>query len=374
MIRNSNIARLLLNYILTARGICHENALILALIRLKIDFDEFDPSWTIQKWNLELNEVINEINIKLSTLNYKIVKISHGMGKNAVTLKNKQRFGLFEKSNMDGSEENNNYEDDIGADIDGEVNAGTVDKNNNNMSSIILPESNKFYVYINMESSEETKLATRFQEKEISFIKWAIDQFVNNGMQIQSISNNTIDSNIIYKEINQLLNSLSYQQKGRRRGLIDDDDDDSDEEAYREQNNARWNYFISFTSRSTKLLQYENMGATEIEDLLLQLCELKWLYRDSNGRFGMDLRCIAELRDYLINEYALPLCQQCQQLTLQGVICGNADCCGVENRGQDSIFQRRVWHLDCFQHYMLHVDQNCDKCNSSLLKNCIYII
>lgn len=370
MTRNSNIARLLLNYILTARGICHENALILALIRLKIDFDEFDPSWPIQKWNMELNNVINEINIKLNTLNYKIVKISHGMGKHAVTLNNNQRFDLFEKSDIDDNEENNNNNNNIYED-DGGANVGTVDKNNNNIPSIILPESNKFYVYINVESSEETKLATRFQEKEISFIKWAIDQFVNNSTEILSISNNTIDSSIIYKEINQLLTSFSYQRKELKNGFSDDD---SDEEKYGEQNNIRWNSFITFTSRSTKLLQYENMGATEIEDLLLQLCELKWFYRDSNGRFGIDLRCIAELCDYLLNEYDLPLCQQCQQLTLQGVMCGNADCCNVENKEQNSIFQRRVWHLHCFQHYMLHVSQACDKCNNSLLNNGIYII
>ena len=106
--------------------------------------------------------------------------------------------------------------------------------------------------------------------------------------------------------------------------------------------------------------------AMEIEDLLLQLCELKWLYRDSNGRFGMDLRCIAKLRDYLINKYDLPLCQQ---LTLQGIMNGNDICCTFENEGQNMIFQRRVWHLNCFQHSMLHVDQKCDICDNSLLKN-----
>ena len=363
MSRNRNISRLLLNYILTARGICHENVLILALIRLKMDFDEYDPSWSIQKWNSELNEIIDEINIKLNTLNYKIVKVSHGMGKKAVTFKNKQRFGLFETSFVGNTRENNRFEDDF------ETDESTVDKNNKTVSDIQLPESNKFFVYINMESTEETKLATRFQEREISFIKWAIDQFINNGAKLQSISESSIDSSIIYKEINQLLNSLLYRENGPKNNVSEVNDDE-----YREENNIRWSQFITFTSRSTKLLQYENMGATEIENLLLQLCELKWLYRDSNGRFGMDLRCIAELRDYLVNEYDLPLCQQCQQLTLQGVMCGNDNCCAIEGEGQNTIFQRRVWHLDCFQHYILHVDQKCDKCGNSLPKNCVYII
>ena len=80
MSRNKNISYLLLSYILTPRDICHENVLTLALLRLKIDFNEYDPSWSVQKWNTESNEVINEINIKLNTLNYTIVKISHGMG------------------------------------------------------------------------------------------------------------------------------------------------------------------------------------------------------------------------------------------------------------------------------------------------------
>ena len=81
MSRNNNISYLLLNFILTSRDIYHENVLTLALLRLKIDFDEYDPSWSVQKWNTELNEVMNKINIILNTLNYKIVKINHGMGK-----------------------------------------------------------------------------------------------------------------------------------------------------------------------------------------------------------------------------------------------------------------------------------------------------
>lgn len=314
---NSDIPRLLLNFIITARGICHENTLILALINLKKDFEEFDPSWSIQRWISELNEIIDRINIKLNTLNYKIVKINHGVGKNEIT----------------------NY-------------------NNNETGNV----SNKFYVYVNMQSTEETKLATRFQEREISFIKWAIDQFVNHAMTINSIQDNNIEANKIYKEINSLLTSLPQQSRN------------DDEEETNTHNTPRWNQFISFTARSTRLLQYDNMGATEVESLLVQLCGLKWFYRDSNGRFGMDLRCLAELQDFLINEFELPTCQYCHQLTLQGVMCGNDNCHATDTEEQTSIFQRRVWHLDCFQHYMQHVDQNCDKCQNSLLENSVYII
>lgn len=322
---NNNIPRLLLDFIITARGICHENALILALINLKKDFEEFDPSWSIQKWISELNENIDRINIKLSTLNYKIVRINHGMGKKSITLPNQ----------INGSEANSMLDADV-----------------ENIS-------NKFYVYINMQSTDETKLATRFQEREISFIKWAIDQFVNHAMTINSIQNNNdIESNIIYKETNTLLSSLSQQK-----------DDDNNEES-----DIRWKQFITFTSRSTKLLQYDNMGATEVESLLIQLCGLKWFYRDSNGRFGMDLRCLAELQDYLINEFELPSCQYCHQLTIQGVMCGNNNCHAADTEELNSIFQRRVWHLDCFQHYMQHVSQKCDKCQNPLLQNSVYII
>ena len=376
---NPDISRLLLDYIVTARGICHENALILALIRLKMDYNEFDPAWSLQKWNTELNDNIDHINVKLNTLNYKIVKISHGMGKNAVTARNRQKFGLLEPKNM-ATDENNNSNQYENNEDDEDINNNIDNNNNNNNNSrsttpndgragIILPESNKFYVYVNMEPTDETKLATRFQEKEIAFVKWSIEQFVEHAMTIEPIQNNDIESNIIYKEINTLLNSLSHPIKDIANANIEDIQED-----FKNRGGIKWKQFISFTARSTNLLRYEALGAAEIENLLLQLCELKWFYRDSNGRFGMDLRCIAELQDYLINEFELPTCQYCHQLTLQGVMCGGEACHASETEEENSIFQRRVWHLDCFQHYMLHVSQKCDKCPNSLLKNAIYII
>lgn len=368
---NPNIPRLLLDYILTARGICHENALILALMRLKIDFKEFNSSWSIQEWTSELNENIDQINIRLNTLNYKIVKLSHGMGKNAVTLKNKQNFRLLEPTSTTNNQEEANNEDDVSNNNSAGNSPNSNNNNNNNpRMNVVLPESNKFYVYINMESTEETKLATKFQEKEISFIKWAIDQFTNHATVIESTSNGEIGSNIIFKEINKLLNTLSHQVSD----LEDSGNIEGIQEAVRNRSEIVWNQFISFTARSTKLLQYEEMGAMETETLLLQLCELKWFYRDSNGRFGMDLRCLAELQDFLINEYELPTCQYCHQLTLQGVMCGNSDCHNSDTDSKNPIFQRHVWHLDCFNHYMIHVSQKCDNCHNSLLRNGIYII
>ena len=284
---NPDISRLLLDYIVTARGICHENALILALIRLKMDYNEFDPAWSLQKWNTELNDNIDHINVKLNTLNYKIVKISHGMGKNAVTARNRQKFGLLEPKNMATDENNNsnqyeNNEDD--EDINNNIDNNNNNNNNNSRSTtpndgragIILPESNKFYVYVNMEPTDETKLATRFQEKEIAFVKWSIEQFVEHAMTIEPIQNNDIESNIIYKEINTLLNSLSHPIKDIANANIEDIQED-----FKNRGGIKWKQFISFTARSTNLLRYEALGAAEIENLLLQL--------QQRQKSGMDL-------------------------------------------------------------------------------------
>ena len=60
-----------------------------------------------------------------------------------MTFKNKQRFALFEKSILRNTKENNNFKNDLGADVDGETNQDTVVRSNNNVSGILLPESNK---------------------------------------------------------------------------------------------------------------------------------------------------------------------------------------------------------------------------------------
>lgn len=312
---SQDIPRYLLQYVLATRGICHENSLILALIKLKKDFGEYDPNWNTNDWVQTLSQYIDDMNIKLNTLNYKILKVSHGIGKKTVISENQRYLHKFEQE-------------------------------------IELQRSNKYYVYVNLVSSEETKLATRFQEKEISFIKWAIEQFVNHGTEIQTRIDDSIVSTTLYKEVYSLISSVGDQSNDR----------------------PQWGKFITFTKGSSELSQYKELLASEIESLLFKLCDLKWFQRYSNGTFGMDLRCIAELQDYLTNEYDLQNCQYCHQVVLQGVMCGNEQCTVSDEERSDPIFQRRVWHLDCFSHYIQHVNQDCDKCQNSLIENGVYII
>ena len=60
-----------------------------------------------------------------------------------MTFKNKQKFALFEKSTLRNTKENNNFKGDLGTDVDDEINEDIVVRSNNNVSGILLPESNK---------------------------------------------------------------------------------------------------------------------------------------------------------------------------------------------------------------------------------------
>lgn len=80
-----------------------------------------------------------------------------------------------------------------------------------------------------------------------------------------------------------------------------------------DSNLAKWRKFSTFTVGSTNLFQFQELTATDIEDLLLRLCELKWFYRTQEGKFGIDLRCIAELEEYLTSMYNLNTCQKLPQ-------------------------------------------------------------
>ncbi|KOG97721.1 Smc5-Smc6 complex subunit NSE1 [Saccharomyces eubayanus] len=319
-------AKYLLQYILSARGICHENSLILALMRLETDASTFDAQWSIQQWIDKLNDHINAINVRLNLLGYKIVRINHGIGRNAVTMKNRKNFGLFENNAAARAHG--------GSAPDSQV--------------TVLPESNRFFVYVNLASTEETKLATRFNQNEIEFIKWAIEQFMVNGETI--IKGPALETSVVVKEINCILMAATGNS-----------------------NLPKWVKSCTFTVGSTDLLQFQELTAMEIEDLLLRLCELKWFYRTREGKLGIDLRCIAELEEYLTSTYNLNTCQNCHKLVLQGVRCGHESCRNENNEdGENGLPQ--IWHVDCFKHYITHVSKNCDRCGSLLITDGVYVL
>lgn len=306
-------SRYLLQYILAARGICHENGLLLALMTLQRahSLDE-DERWSITRWLEKLADHINRINVKLNPLSYKIVRVSHGIGKNVVSEKSRRSFEPFTESN-----------EDTGAPF----------------PDIALPESNRFYVYTNMVSSGETKFATRFTQKEIEFVKWTIEQFCNSANEI---TEGTVPgSSPLVREVDRI-----------RQNAVGDVNP-----------LPSWDKFTSFSLGSTRLLQYEELNGMEIEDLIVRLCEYKWFFRNSQGEVGMDLRCIAELEEYLVSAHELTTCQNCNKLAIQGVLC--------HNEHEQAI---GVWHVDCYQHYITHVSKNCNLCGTSLITNGVYVI
>lgn len=309
VIPDSDKRRYLLQYILQSRGVCHENSLILGLMHLEMDSGTYDSNWTASDWEKRLGDHIADINVKLSGLNYKVVRCGHGIGRSAVMKKNKQYFNV----NRTGNE--------------GEF-------------EISLPESNRFYVYVNLAFSEEAKLATQFKPDEILFVKWCLEKFCTQGNVVKACS---ADRSLgqVQEEVDRMLADLTG---------------DTDVGLKR---------YVTFTVGSTELSHFDDLSATEIERVLNKLCELKWFYRGERGEFGMDLRTLVELEEYLVGNFSVPRCQNCSRAVVQGVQCGN------DGDGEET---GRSWHVDCFQHYITHISKDCDRCGMPLLENGIYML
>ncbi|CCK71656.1 Smc5-Smc6 complex subunit NSE1 KNAG_0H02410 [Huiozyma naganishii CBS 8797] len=299
----ASFAPYLLQYLIQARGVCHENSLLAALMHLSLDLDPHSVSTrSLDEWSRFLDKVVNLINIKLSALEYKVAKVNHGAGKRVV--------GSKVVVQTPGGEE--------------------------------LPPSSKFYVYVNLASSKETELATRFTAREIEFVKWAIGQFCLSSLEIRTIDASSAHATPLVKEVNRILIG----------------------------GGGTWGKYTSFTVGSSKLFGFSSLTPLELEKLIVRLCDSKWFYRTERGEVGMDLKCVVELEEYLLSEYELPECQQCQKIVTHGVMCGNDAC---QSHG-DSGSSRESWHIDCFQHYIAHVSERCAACDRSLQTDNIYII
>lgn len=268
-----DISRYLLQYLLDCRGVCHENMLLVVLGKLQRYKQNSDSQVCSTD---ELVEIVKGINVKLNPLGYKISRVGHGMGKN-------------------------------------------------NVSSMLpdtgLPKNNRFYVYVNTVTSEESKLATRFSTREIEFIKWCVEK-----MCICRDCQLIIDCPIIT-------------------------------EVDRIRNNVSWNKCVTYSVESSEFFQYKDWSPIEIESLLFKLCALKWFTKDENGRIAMDLRGLVELEEYLIAN-GISICENCHRLASQGVRC---------------ISCSKSWHVDCYQHHITHIGTHCP-CGESILQNGIYII
>lgn len=207
-----------------------------------------------------------------------------------------------------------------------------------------LPPSSKFYVYANELSTDDTKLATGLTTREIEFLRWSIEKFCISGSKLVKF------------------------QPSMRCFLSQTVDDIIS--AHCSNQHQFWNLYSTYALGSHELHEYDQITSMEIENLLAKLCDLKWLYKSKDGRYGMDVRTLAELEDFLLETYEnLSKCVICSHVVLQGVICANTNCTSVVNNKQ-----RRAWHLDCFQHYVTHLQQACDYCNESLSTSGAYIL
>lgn len=305
----NNVTKYLLQYILDCRGICHSNVLLIALITIVSNLRTNDEvvKLPIRRWESLLNECINAINLKLDPLKYKIIVAQHGIGKNAV---NSRDQGIL-----------NAAVDKYSASIDGE--------------DVKLPETNKFWVYVNQISNDEAKFATRFTPKEIEFVKSCVSQFIESANAIHS---SIPKKSLVAKEIDKI---LVVSSDGEYSGF------DS---------------AVIYATGSKRLLEISDLSAIESEQLLFKLCEMKWFYRTEEGFFGLDLRGIVELEEYLESLNAQQ-CHICNKVALQGVRCKNTEC-----------EYQPVFHVDCFRHYINHVNKQCPDCNESLFLHGMYML
>ncbi|QLQ81055.1 hypothetical protein HG537_0E04100 [Torulaspora globosa] len=297
---DDDLGRYILQYLLNSRGICEESMLLVALRRL---CDEPVGGMDLEEWQKRLSDVIKKINVKLNRLDYKIVQISHGMGKNIVVSKSRKAMESYSRAIGD-----------------------------------TLSVTNRFYVYIDVGAVEETKLATRFSQKEIDFIKHAIQTICESGFNIRQDEVPTTSA--VVQEVDRV-----------RRAVLERTETDFEP----------WDKYTTFAVGSSALTQYQNLNALEIEDLIIRLCEYKWFCRNDNGEINLDLRCIAELEDNLISTYEFPACQNCNRLAIYGVMCPHKD-------------PPSIWHVDCYHYQIAHKDTNCTICGESLITNGVYVI
>ncbi|SMN18204.1 similar to Saccharomyces cerevisiae YLR007W NSE1 Essential subunit of the Mms21-Smc5-Smc6 complex (Partial), partial [Maudiozyma saulgeensis] len=260
-VAQDDTSKYLLQYMLAVQGVCHENVLLLALMKLKLDQEQFDKTWSIKQWLDCLKKYIEEINVKLSPLLYKLILVNHDVGNDAADTHIRQKFQRFISSVNHA-----NFNDSLASNM-----ADNEAMEQVTSGSLSLPQSNRYYVYINLQSTNETKLATKFTTKEIEFIKWAIEQFMTQG-DIIEYKTPQLTSSIIDK-VNNILKDINSNDSA-------------------ESSTENWNHFITYSVGSTQLSQFADMSPLEIEHVLRQLCDYKWFYRTSEGKFGMDIRCI----------------------------------------------------------------------------------
>ena len=314
----ADIPRYLLQFLLSCQGVCHEYVLLSALVHIGRDMSL--PEQDAAQWHQALRTHMEAVNVNLEPLQYRVVLVNHGLGKRAATATLPRTLGL-----------------DLGLDLGP------------------LPDSGRFYVYVNTHSSTETRLATTLTPQQVEFTKWAVAQCCEQGGAVQTLS----------PQVAQASRQLRQDLSGSGSGT-----------------GTEWSLYASYSVGSTHLAQYPGLSAIEVEQLLAQLCERKWFARTADGRVGLDLRAATELDELLRETYGLPVCAVCSQVVLHGAACGNLAAHTPEEEEEDegegeggeSTGGMTMWHVDCYQHYVAHVSKECPKCSASIVDNAVYVL
>ncbi|SCU79291.1 LAFA_0B02058g1_1 [Lachancea sp. 'fantastica'] len=180
------------------------------------------------------------------------------------------------------------------------------------------------YVYVDLAPAEDTKGATRLNLDELNFVQWAIQRFLGDRSAIQARGSKSSVENAVDGILREKFGSSEFESLQLR---------------------------LYHTSGSTELCQYEEMDALKVEYLLARLCQLRWFYETAEGRFGLDVRALAELQTYIREKYSVPDCSVCSELALEGIQC---KC------------NENAWHVACLRHFLAHVGTSCPSCGSSL--------
>ncbi|CEP62716.1 Smc5-Smc6 complex subunit NSE1 LALA0_S06e02080g [Lachancea lanzarotensis] len=180
------------------------------------------------------------------------------------------------------------------------------------------------YVYVDLAPAEDTKAATRLSLDELNFVQWAIQRFLGEKRAVEVEGSKSLIEDAVDVIFGEKFDSSDFQGLQLR---------------------------LYHTCGSGELCQYEEMDAVKVENLLARLCQLRWFYETSHGRFGLGVRALAELQTYIRDRYNVLECTVCDELALEGVQC---QC------------NEKAWHVACLRHFLAHVGTACPNCNSSL--------
>lgn len=322
----ADIPRYLLQFLLASQGVCHEYTLLAALLQLARDLGlvaegaESDAT----HWHGQLREHIETANVRLEPLQFHVAQVQLGSGKRAAMAQWRREMAGVQLSPADTE------------------------------ALSQLPDSSRYYVHVNTQSSPETRTGTWMTPQQVEFAKWCVAQFAEHGSAVQT---------------------LGPEVAAASAGIRADIDGASGSP-------HGWRRCVSYSVGSTQLAQYPGLSAIETEQAVAQLCERRWLARTSDGRVGLAVRAAAELDSLLRDTYALPRCAVCARVVLHGAACGNlAAHVSEEGEGDEGDEEEdeassgmAMWHVDCYQHYVAHVSKSCPKCSASIVDDAVYVL